>query len=62
MNDDQKRRLEEVLRPKAKPGSVRLDEYGYPEDWPKCPGCGLPVMDGHATCGDASCRGASDLP
>lgn len=27
----------------------------YPSDWPSCPGCGRPAMDGHITCGSASC-------
>ena len=31
------------------------DNYGYPNDWPKCPGCGLPSLDGHITCGQARC-------
>jgi hypothetical protein len=30
-------------------------EYGYPKDWPHCPGCGRPAMDGHITCGRAEC-------
>jgi hypothetical protein len=29
---------------------------GYPTDWPKCPACGLPALDGHITCGSAECR------
>jgi hypothetical protein len=37
----------------------RLEQYrkmiGYPPDWPKCPGCGLPAMDGHITCGRVEC-------
>jgi len=32
-----------------------LDQYGYPKDWPKCPGCGLPALDGHITCGKVGC-------
>ena len=27
---------------------------GYPAGWPRC-GCGKPVMDGHLTCGEATC-------
>ncbi len=27
----------------------------YPPNWPECPHCGCPVLDGHLTCGDASC-------
>jgi hypothetical protein len=23
--------------------------------WPRCPGCGLPSLDGHSTCGDVVC-------
>jgi hypothetical protein len=33
-----------------------VDQYGYPLDWPKCPSCGRPVMDGHITCGQAKCN------
>jgi len=36
-----------------------LDNYGYPTDWPTCPGCGLPAMDGHITCGRAECNEGS---
>lgn len=28
----------------------------YPKGWPACPGCGSPVMDGHATCGESACE------
>ncbi len=28
---------------------------GYPEGWPRCPGCGQAALDGHITCGDARC-------
>lgn len=28
---------------------------GYPADWPRCPGCGRPALDGHITCGDVRC-------
>lgn len=27
----------------------------YPTNWPMCPGCGKPAMDGHITCGEAKC-------
>lgn len=27
----------------------------YPADWPPCPGCGLPAIDGHVTCGKVEC-------
>jgi hypothetical protein len=27
----------------------------YPPDWPKCPGCGAPALDGHITCGNVTC-------
>ena len=27
----------------------------YPDDWPRCPGCGEPALDGHITCGDVRC-------
>jgi hypothetical protein len=30
-------------------------EGGYPKDWPKCPKCGDPAMDGHITCGKLEC-------
>lgn len=29
---------------------------GYPPDWPKCVFCDAPAMDGHLTCGRASCN------
>lgn len=28
---------------------------GYPADWPRCPGCGKAVLDGHRTCGNVAC-------
>jgi hypothetical protein len=28
---------------------------GYPPDWPKCPSCGEPALDGHLTCGELQC-------
>jgi hypothetical protein len=28
---------------------------GYPPDWPTCPSCGEPVLDGHITCGRLAC-------
>lgn len=37
-------------------------KYNYPAGWPLCPGCGRPALDGHRTCGDASCRGSSGVP
>lgn len=27
----------------------------HPANWPRCPGCGLPAMDGHITCGERDC-------
>jgi hypothetical protein len=30
----------------------------YPPDWPQCPGCGLPALDGHITCGQVECNEA----
>lgn len=27
----------------------------YPPNWPTCPYCGRPAMDGKATCGDVRC-------
>jgi len=27
----------------------------YPPDWPKCPSCNSPALDGHITCGKAVC-------
>lgn len=27
----------------------------YPKDWPTCVFCGDPVLDGHLTCGRATC-------
>jgi hypothetical protein len=43
-------------------GFVPTPRSFYPPDWPACPGCGGPVLDGHKTCGDVACREASDLP
>lgn len=28
----------------------------YPPDWPKCPACGKPALDGHITCGSVQCN------
>lgn len=27
----------------------------YPPGWPSCPACARPALDGHITCGEASC-------
>ena len=27
----------------------------YPKDWPKCPKCREPALDGHITCGKREC-------
>ena len=27
----------------------------YPDGWPRCVYCGQPALDGHLTCGHASC-------
>ena len=27
----------------------------YPDGWPQC-ACGAPVLDGHLTCGQATCQ------
>lgn len=27
----------------------------YPGDWPACPACGKPALDGHVSCGEAGC-------
>lgn len=34
----------------------------YPKNWPRCPRCGEPVLDGHITCGRLECdeRGERD--
>ena len=32
---------------------------GYPPNWPKCPGCGRPALDGKVTCGDVQCGAPS---
>jgi hypothetical protein len=29
---------------------------GYPDDWPLCPVCEEPALDGHITCGSANCN------
>lgn len=31
----------------------------YPADWPRCPSCGAPALDGHITCGDVRCEEGS---
>lgn len=28
----------------------------YPANWPRCPGCGEPALDGHITCGNVACN------
>jgi len=28
----------------------------YPADWPRCPACGEPALDGHITCGSVACN------
>jgi len=30
----------------------------YPANWPACPACGLPALDGKATCGNVTCGSA----
>jgi hypothetical protein len=30
----------------------------YPPDWPRCPVCDEPALDGHITCGKAACNEA----
>jgi len=30
----------------------------YPADWPRCPACGEPALDGHITCGSFACNEA----
>jgi len=27
----------------------------YPRNWPRCPSCERPALDGHITCGDVRC-------
>ena len=39
----------------GEPIKDETDAFGYPIDWPKCPGCGLPALDGHITCGNVEC-------
>jgi len=36
-------------------GILGARALGYPADWPRCPGCGEPALDGHITCGKAEC-------
>jgi hypothetical protein len=48
------------LHPGVPPSSILPPEGGYmrlryPADWPRCPGCGDPALDGHVTCGDVRC-------
>ena len=28
----------------------------FPDNWPRCPVCGFPALDGHITCGSANCN------
>jgi len=28
----------------------------FPDNWPRCPGCGDYALDGHITCGRAECN------
>lgn len=44
-------RLYETEVPSKTPTLVE----GYPPDWPRCPGCSRPALDGHITCGDVRC-------
>lgn len=37
------------------PMESSLDQYGYPLNWPKCPACGRPSLDGHKSCGRVEC-------
>jgi hypothetical protein len=37
---------------------MNAEEYEYPGDWPCCPACGRPALDGHITCGRAECNEA----
>jgi hypothetical protein len=30
----------------------------YPSNWPRCPGCGEPALDGKKTCGEVKCTEA----
>jgi hypothetical protein len=32
------------------------DDMGYPANWPQCPKCGEPALDGHITCGSVECN------
>lgn len=34
---------------------VRAIWSAYPAEWPPCPWCGLPALEGEITCGDAHC-------
>jgi hypothetical protein len=40
---------------KRRPNVLENERLGYPHDWPSCPGCGMPALDGHITCGDVAC-------
>jgi hypothetical protein len=35
---------------------LQAPQFNYPAGWPLCPGCGLPALDGHTTCGDLRCN------
>jgi len=37
-------------------GLFRDLDKPYPVDWPRCPACGMPALDGHITCGAVACN------
>lgn len=49
-----RRRVSEKMTKDLDASPIDL-KTGYPHDWPRCPGCGKPALDGHITCGDAGC-------
>lgn len=51
-----------ALRAPLAENDVNELRAAYPPDWPMCPGCGLPAMDGHVTCGRSTCRVSADRP
>jgi len=43
-----------TLADRVERGDYR-ETSGYPADWPKCPWCERPALDGHLTCGEVNC-------
>lgn len=46
----------DVIPPPPPENQMPTDTTIYPPNWPKCPHCGDPCMDGKATCGNSVCN------